>query len=150
MSHNNKAGKSKTSLIVSLIFALLIISVLFLFPALKKLGHNFGGYLEQMGKFDRALVNYLVDYYETNNSYPDNIDVSEFEIYQKHKDYRNVLEKVQYSRNGNSFKIHWKRPEFLIDHPSHFIILDIVGIDGNEPIINYSREKAYDISSKNN
>jgi hypothetical protein len=92
-----------------------------------------GGYIEQMSKFERALVEYLNNYYQEHKHYPENLDVSQFKIYKKYEEYREVLKKVEYSGYGSRFEIYWKTPYFLTEKPSRFIVIELEGVNGDKP-----------------
>jgi hypothetical protein len=126
---------NKSKLVIIAIIVLiptLLMAMIFIVPPLfhaLRSGVQDCRYNEATNYFSTELEEYLNNYHRDNGHYPDSLDVSQFRIYQSEK-YREIADKIEYSTDGNSFEIFWKRPTSLRQKPRSFCVLIIKGHDG--------------------
>jgi len=128
---NQKQRKLLTIYIAS--FIVVLVSVVFFAPVFyTKLLlpiYKHCRYLEDRGQFEIELVEYLNSYYQKYERYPDNLDLSQFSAYNNHE-YREIMQKIQYSTDNNTFKIVWKFPSSLLKKRSPLLIWTVEGRNG--------------------
>ena len=100
--------KILASLLICICVLLTVSFGLFLFKGIKETRSN-AGYVSATGLFTCQLEEYLNDYYKSNGHYHEKINIMDFSIYKK-EEYRKIIEKIEYSTDGNSFEIVWRHP----------------------------------------
>jgi len=114
---------------VGLLFGMfMVFGAVFVFKAFSSL-RRVGGYISDTEDFEGRLVNYLDDYYLEHGHYPDNLDISQFEVHLDAK-YREIIYNINYSTDGNCFELVWKRPTSPSEKPALFKVGQRKGCNG--------------------
>jgi hypothetical protein len=69
-------------------------------------------HVEEIENFVGQVARYLTSYYRDNGHYPDGLDVSQFKIW-GNPQYRDLVDRVEYSTDGKTFELSWKIPARL-------------------------------------
>lgn len=66
-------------------------------------------YREETENFAGQVARYLTSYYRDKGHYPNRLEVSQFKIWENTQ-YRDLLERIEYSTDGKTFELSWKIP----------------------------------------
>ena len=88
-------------------------------------------HVEETENFVGLVARYLTTYYRDNGHYPDGLDVSQFKIW-GNPQYRDLVDRVEYSTDGKTFELSWKIPARLKEGQGERGELHLWEISGSE------------------